>query len=310
MKQADLQTMLIAMSRHGLRFDAPDTPPAGGTPTLHGTRQAYYTGHSHSHLEIICLLEGEVALDLNGVWLRWQSAQPRVLVPGTTHAEGFVNQRTDYRMMWVTLFPSALFMHLTAYHPLVGYSTSTNRMAIAPPAVAQLWRTSRTTGFHRQDLSRAHFHAWLMECMQYAILTPDGADRRPAEVRDRVVEQVKEYVCQNYMEDLSLERMSELMHYSKGHLNSLFRNVEQISLHRFVNEIRLRKAHELLNEGDLMVKQVALAAGFQDPLYFSRLFRRRFGKRPSDIEPAQDTPGRPDPAPYIKPLGEHVWQTV
>ncbi len=307
MKQSDLNAMLIALSEHGLQFDAPaTTDPVGDAGMAEPSRQAYYPPHQHTHLEIICLLEGSLALYLNGRWQSWQSSQPRVLVPGTSHSERYADRHTGYRMIWVTLFPSALFLHLTSYHPLVRYATSTNRMAIAPPMVSKLWRLSRQPDFHNDALNRAHFHAWLMECLQYALLTPGGADRRPEAVRDRIVEQVKEYVCQNYQDDLSLERMASLMHYSKGHLNSLFRKIEHISLHRFVNEIRLRKAHALLTEGDLMVKQVALAAGFQDPLYFSRLFRRRFGKRPTDIHATSHSPARPDPSPYVHPVGDAI----
>ena len=50
----------------------------------------------------------------------------------------------------------------------------------------------------------------------------------------------------------------------------------------FVREIRLKRAMQLLTEGQYNVSAVAYMSGFNDPKYFSKCFKKRFGKSPSD----------------------------
>ena len=50
----------------------------------------------------------------------------------------------------------------------------------------------------------------------------------------------------------------------------------------FVREIRLKRAMQLLTEGQYNVSTVAYMSGFNDPKYFSKCFKKRFGKSPSD----------------------------
>jgi len=50
---------------------------------------------------------------------------------------------------------------------------------------------------------------------------------------------------------------------------------------RFIRFIRLSRARRLLLESDLNISEVAFQAGFNDPVYFTRVFRREFGVTPS-----------------------------
>ncbi|MDZ4200290.1 MAG: helix-turn-helix transcriptional regulator [Kiritimatiellia bacterium] len=50
---------------------------------------------------------------------------------------------------------------------------------------------------------------------------------------------------------------------------------------RYVMTLRMREARRLLVETDLTVAEVAEQVGFEDPLYFSRSFRRLTGVPPS-----------------------------
>ena len=49
----------------------------------------------------------------------------------------------------------------------------------------------------------------------------------------------------------------------------------------FIQELRLKKAAQLLEEGKLNIAQVSYAVGFRNPKYFSKCFSKQFGKNPS-----------------------------
>jgi len=50
---------------------------------------------------------------------------------------------------------------------------------------------------------------------------------------------------------------------------------------RFAERLRLDHARHLLERTNLSVSEVAAEVGFDDPFYFSRRFKRAFGKAPS-----------------------------
>ena len=65
-----------------------------------------------------------------------------------------------------------------------------------------------------------------------------------------------------------------------GHL---FREVVGQPPLKYINQIRLRKAMNLLKTGAYTVTEVADAVGFQDYNHFGRLFRKTYGTTPNRI---------------------------
>ncbi|MGH8023900.1 MAG: helix-turn-helix domain-containing protein, partial [Limisphaerales bacterium] len=54
-----------------------------------------------------------------------------------------------------------------------------------------------------------------------------------------------------------------------------------LSPHQYLLELRLVRARSLLAETDLSIKEIALKTGFEDELYFSRLFRQKLNVTPT-----------------------------
>jgi AraC-like DNA-binding protein len=54
-----------------------------------------------------------------------------------------------------------------------------------------------------------------------------------------------------------------------------------ISGHQFIQDIRMKRAGQLLASGQFAVNEIALRVGFADAKYFSKAFRRYYGVLPS-----------------------------
>ena len=50
----------------------------------------------------------------------------------------------------------------------------------------------------------------------------------------------------------------------------------------FIRQVRLKRAVQLLESGHYNVSEVAWKIGFNDPAYFSRCFKKEFGKAPQE----------------------------
>lgn len=65
-----------------------------------------------------------------------------------------------------------------------------------------------------------------------------------------------------------------------------FKEVYGMSLQRYCNELRMRKAADLLRTSELTVAEIAEAAGFSEPTNFTAAFRQHFGQLPSKLRNA------------------------
>jgi AraC-like DNA-binding protein len=67
-----------------------------------------------------------------------------------------------------------------------------------------------------------------------------------------------------------------------NYFRRLFSEVTQCSPHEYIERLRLRHARYLLFTTDWQLKRIASEVGYDDPLYFSRLYRRFWKRAPSD----------------------------
>jgi len=68
---------------------------------------------------------------------------------------------------------------------------------------------------------------------------------------------------------------------SENHLSRIFRRELGISPWDYLNRYRIKQAKELLTNTQDSITSVALRVGFNDPAYFSRVFRKQVGQSPS-----------------------------
>jgi len=110
-----------------------------------------------------------------------------------------------------------------------------------------------------------------------------------AEAYARRFKQVLDYIDRHLDEDLSVERLSRVAHFSKFHFHRQFTQYCGISVSRHITLMRLRRAsHRLAFNPGEPVTDIALDAGFENPESFSRAFKHVFGQTPSAFrrEPA------------------------
>ena len=68
--------------------------------------------------------------------------------------------------------------------------------------------------------------------------------------------------------------------------SKLYRKIKQLtdlSPNEFIRTVRLKKSAILLKTKNHNVSEVATMVGFNDPLYFSRVFKKQFGYSPSKL---------------------------
>lgn len=90
-----------------------------------------------------------------------------------------------------------------------------------------------------------------------------------------------EYLYRNYAEPVRLEQLAQLEHLSPSRYSAVFRQCMGMSPQHFLISLRIRNAADLMRRTDLSVKQIAQAVGYDDPFYFSSLFKQKTSFSPS-----------------------------
>lgn len=94
------------------------------------------------------------------------------------------------------------------------------------------------------------------------------------------VEFVKEYVAQNYMNDISFLDLAKVAHVSRSYLSSLFKKEVGCSFPEYLVKFRINKAIDILNKKDIPLSTVASLVGYKDYAQFSKMFKKYKGYSP------------------------------
>lgn len=91
------------------------------------------------------------------------------------------------------------------------------------------------------------------------------------------------YVNEHYMEDLSLDKLSLRFFLSREHISRKFKQKVGMTLTSYVIHLRIKQAKRWLIETDEKMYSIALKLGYQDEIYFSKLFKKTVGMTPGEF---------------------------
>ena len=98
----------------------------------------------------------------------------------------------------------------------------------------------------------------------------------------RLVEEAESYIREHYADSgLSVEALCQKLHISQSHFSTLFKQQTGMSCVQCITDARMDRAVELLRTTDDKTYQIAQKVGYDDPNYFSYVFKKKFGVSPS-----------------------------
>lgn len=134
-----------------------------------------------------------------------------------------------------------------------------------------------------------------MACLQMILVKFYRIQRRQTEQssahRDHRKERVYEilaYMEEHLRERLDYDKLAERVYWSAGHFRSVFKEVTGLAPTEYMNRLRIIKSLEYMQREHLNVSQAAERVGFDDPGYYSRLFKKIMGYSPKYFRSSTD----------------------
>ncbi|MBI3170733.1 MAG: response regulator [Chloroflexi bacterium] len=124
---------------------------------------------------------------------------------------------------------------------------------------------------------RAHVYKIIMTALAYRDGQPKG------QYKD-LIRQAKEYIERHYTDpDLSLNIVAARANLSASHFSVVFSQETAQNFKEYLTEVRINKAKELLRMTSLRSADIAYQVGYNDPHYFSAVFKKHTGQSPIEF---------------------------
>lgn len=117
-------------------------------------------------------------------------------------------------------------------------------------------------------------------CRKYCLLVKNFANPKYSKLTRDVID----YIRLHLEEELSLKYLADVFEKNASVLSGTFSKDTGISLTKYIQQVRMQEAIRLFNTTSLSVSEVAVAVGYQDFSYFSKIFSKEIGCSPRDYK--------------------------
>jgi AraC-like DNA-binding protein len=153
---------------------------------------------------------------------------------------------------------------------------------LRPDTIEMLARTSLDLAESRLEPGRASGAAYAVTMALFDDLLA-RQDFTAGDLRHAAVARATAHIRGHLDAPLDVQGLADVAGFSRAHFSRLFAQIEGVPPAEFVLRERMQRAARLLVTGQLSVKGISSACGFEDPNYFAKVFRRTFAISPSEF---------------------------
>lgn len=99
----------------------------------------------------------------------------------------------------------------------------------------------------------------------------------------RQLRKVQNYVAENFAQEISIERLADLVELSPSHFSHVFKETTGTTPLQFVTRERITHAQQLIRETSRSLIEIGLEVGYTSPSHFAQVFRRLVGVTPTQF---------------------------
>lgn len=298
---ANFQTLLYVYDHRGIEWSV---SPLGVRRTRHVLpRRGWF--HKHEYVEILFVIEGSFDQLLLGERCHFpqgafvitdQNCEHSDYIEAVDAAVLFLQIQPNYLDELLRSYPQTDELHRFLLHALHQQKSEQSflELSYAPGGQAGVDVTDTAIVYLleqivREDLERLPGYEHIRRgqlirllqrlCTDYSLVL--RSNRREGKEKALLYE-LERYI-RLHDADVTIYALEQQFHYHRNYFNLILQKYRGLTFKKYVQNVRLDHARQLLEETTLPVRHVALAVGYENTSYFYHLFRERFGSAPQDV---------------------------
>ncbi len=140
-----------------------------------------------------------------------------------------------------------------------------------------------------QFVFKFHDFPTMLTALEQRIIEGSAEQREDVLSNSRFI-QMMSYINSHYEQGLTLNELAKKLNLSANYLSQAFKKETGKTFMKYITELRIDKAKEMLDSGEYSVSQIASKLGFDDYFYFLKTFKRVVGLTPKQYRLVGQTP--------------------
>ena len=233
-----------------------------------------YSEHHHVNYEWIYIIKGSVKYWINGVYLQANPGDFYFVQPGQTHKEECLDGPLEFyflRFFYLDLKGQVNYLIPEPGKPELQLIRNVDKEFERTFKRVYKEAMDNNSGSKQVIEALILYLTWLLRRqlkLDKAIL-PDKVGYRV-----EVVNQAILYLKENINKSISLSELATLCCISQDYLSHIFKDITGISPIQYALRLKIDEAKSLLEKTDMSINAISSGLGFEDQLYFSRVFSK------------------------------------
>lgn len=141
-----------------------------------------------------------------------------------------------------------------------------------------------------QRITQKNANVLTESVLLYTLSYLSGNDDEVCLKSNNLIENITSYIDNNYGDpDLSLKKIADIFAYTDKYLSHVFKENTSMNFSEYLTRLRVKRALELIGEGERDIQKIALESGYRDSVYFAKVFKRYLHKTPNEYIKAQQS---------------------
>ena len=250
----------------------------------HGYR---FNTHSHKRIELNYILQGSCVMRLENELIKLNRNNSILVFPDSKH-DFFVDSKSGIKIVQLEFqiderifveFKDVLKSELSFLFNIKNAAKNYIKIPNNPEIRSCMERIIKENQLKRnnfQPLSKLYF-------IELIILLSRYINRQiiaEGNIENEHVSKAMKIIHANYCTGFSVSEIAKACNISSRYLQKLFNKYLESTPQEYGNNLKIRKAIELLADRNIPVKEIAYTLGYSTPQYFSRLFKLKYGFSP------------------------------
>lgn len=230
--------------------------------------------HFHKNFELIYVMEGELALTVNGRTENMSAGSYALILANQIHSF----EPVAHSVIWIAIFAEQFVPHFAGYMEKFEGEASVFLCSESVHSFVQANLIKPATE-PSVTMKKSCFYAVCDEFLKRVSVVPKNSRN------DELICRILDYIAEHYLEDITLSTLAEEFGYEYHYISRLLNKSYHINFTDLVNEYRVDKAIGLLTgdggSGESMsISRIAMESGFKSIRNFNYVFKRVTGVSP------------------------------